>query len=297
MTLKITTITTALASAATAGAVGVVGAPIASAEDVTTQSIGSQAKLNDGNVVQGWTISNLKPSSDAIPYPVSGTLWEATATDEAIQGSATPIVSNLNARTGDGQTYRALFGAATPEGVNPSTLAQGQKTSGKVYFDVTGTSPTSVVYIAGGQDMLAWVQSAPSPSQAGTQGAPTPRSQTTTYPAGTPLRADTPATPVQAAADAAPAPAAADMAPVPAVSQGTPLPAVSQGTPLPAGSQGTPLPAGSQGTPLPAGSQGTPPPAGSEGAPMPPAVQGTPVPAQSPAAPTTTTVAPAPPAR
>ena len=233
MTLKITTITTALASAATAGAVGTVGAPIASAEDVTTESIGSQAKLNDGNVVQGWTISNLKPSGDAIPYPVSGTLWEATATDEAIQGSATPIVSNLNARTNDGQTYRALFGVATPEGVNPSTLAQGQKTSGKVYFDVTGTSPNSVVYNAAGQDMLAWVQSASSPSQAGGQWTPTPRSQTTTAPAGTQTtpQAANPMTPVPTAAEGAPAPAAAGMAPAPAGSQGTPPPAPSPATP------------------------------------------------------------------
>lgn len=199
----------------------------------------------------------------AIPYPLSGTLWEATATDEAIQGSATPIVSNLNARTNDGQTYQALFGVATPEGVNPSTLAQGQKTSGKVYFDVTGTSPNSVVYNAAGQDMLAWVQSASSPSQAGAQWTPTPRSQTTTAPAGT-------QTTPQAANPVTPAPAAADMAPAPAGSPGTPLPAGSQGTPLPVGSQGTPLPAGGQGTP---------------------------VPAPSPATPTTTTVAPAPPAR
>jgi hypothetical protein len=41
-----------LASAATAGAVGIVNAPIASAEDATTSSIGTQAKLVDGNVIQ-----------------------------------------------------------------------------------------------------------------------------------------------------------------------------------------------------------------------------------------------------
>ena len=93
--MKITATTTVLAAAAT---VGIVGAPLASAEDVTTTTIGSQNKLVDGDVVQGWTISDLRPSSDAIPYPVAGTLWEATATDEAIQGWATPIVSNLNAR-------------------------------------------------------------------------------------------------------------------------------------------------------------------------------------------------------
>jgi hypothetical protein len=76
-----------------------------------------------------------------------------TATDEALEGSATPIVSNLNARSKSGETYRALFQVATSEGVNPTTLAQGQKTSGKVYFDVTGDGPESVVYNAGGRDL------------------------------------------------------------------------------------------------------------------------------------------------
>jgi len=267
--LKITAITTVLASA---GAVGIIAAPIASAEDVTTTTVGNQAKLTDGNVVQGWTISNLRTSSDEIPYPVAGTLWEATATDEAIQGSATPIVSNLNARARSGQTYRVLFGVATPQGVNPATIAQGQKTTGKVYFDVTGEAPESVVYSTGDQDLLAWVQSAPAPRQGGTQWTPPARSQTSPAPAATPT---TPAPAAAAAPDATPAPAAAPATPVP----GAPLPAAAEGTPgapLPMGSQGTPLPAGSQGTPLPAGSQGTPLPAGSQGTPLPAGSQGTP---------------------
>jgi len=66
--LKISKITTVLASAAAAGAVGIVGAPIVSAEDTSVSSLGSQGKLVDGNVIQGWTISNLQPSSDEIPY-------------------------------------------------------------------------------------------------------------------------------------------------------------------------------------------------------------------------------------
>ena len=150
--MKITNALATAAAVAAAGSVGIIGAPIASADDATT-TIGSQAKLMDGNVVQGWTITDLKTSTDPIPYPVAGTLWEATATDEAIQGSATPIVSNLNARAKSGQTYRVLFGVATPQGVNPATLAQGEKTTGKVYFDVTGDTPDSVVYNAGGQDL------------------------------------------------------------------------------------------------------------------------------------------------
>ena len=161
--MKITSALAAAAAIAAAGSVGIIGAPNAAADDTSTTTIGSQAKLVDGNVVQGWTITGLKTSSDPIPYPVAGTLWEATATDEAIQGGATPIVSNLNARARSGQTYRALFGVATPQGVNPSTLAPGEKTTGKVYFDVTGETPDSVVYNAGGQDLLVWVQPAAGP--------------------------------------------------------------------------------------------------------------------------------------
>lgn len=69
--------------------------------------------LLDGNIIQGWTLSALRTGSDVIPYPVAGTLWDVTATDEAIQGSATPIVSNVNARARSGQMYRVLFGVAT----------------------------------------------------------------------------------------------------------------------------------------------------------------------------------------
>ncbi|MDT5181137.1 MAG: hypothetical protein QOJ95_5335 [Mycobacterium sp.] len=95
--MKITTALAAAAAVATAGSVGIFGSPIAAADDLTTTTIGNEAKLTNGNVVQGWTIGNLKASSDVIPYPVAGTLWEATASDQAIEGSATPIVSNLNA--------------------------------------------------------------------------------------------------------------------------------------------------------------------------------------------------------
>jgi hypothetical protein len=274
--VKFTNALAAAAAVAAAGSIGfVVDTPLAAA-DATTQTLGSQGKLVDGtgNVVQGWTISNLKVSSDTIPHQVNGTLWEATATDEAVQGGATPIVSNLNARARDGETYRVLFGAATPQGVNPATLAQGEKTTGKVYFDVTGEAPDSVVYNAGGQDVLLWVG-----SPASNQGAPTysgparsgSGSSSSTAPSTTPTPGATPATP---AADGTVPPATA-------ATEGAP------GTPLSSGSQGTPLPAGSAGTPVPAGSTGTPLPA-TEGAPLPasvgtPASAGTPAPAGTPA--------------
>jgi hypothetical protein len=285
-TLKITTITALAATVATSGAVGIISTPIALAE-TSTQTIGSQGKLVDGNVIQAWTISNLKPSTDVIPHQVSGTLWEATATDQAIQGAATPIVSNLNARAQSGQTYRALFGVATPQGVNPATLGPGEETKGKVYFDVTGDKPDSVVYNAGGQDLFVWVQPPPSVPRTGTRSTPyLPASPAVSAPATT----TTPPAPAPAAAEATAAPTTTVVTPPPAGSQGTPIPPGSEGTLLPPGSEVTPVPASPEGAPRPASVQEAPVPApqGSQGTPLAPGSQGTPV------APTTTTVAPAP---
>ena len=171
--MKITKITTTAIAAI--GAFGVLGAPLAFGDatdaDVTKTSIGQQAKLVDGATIQGWTVTGLKPSTDVIDYKPNGTLWEATATDEAIQGGATPIVSNFNARAADGQNYRVLFGVATPQGVNPGALAQGDSTSGKVYFDVTGAAPDTVVYNAGGHDLLVWKPAPPAPVATGGSGS------------------------------------------------------------------------------------------------------------------------------
>lgn len=232
-----------------AAAIGVAAAPLASADDVEVQSLGQAAVLTDGNVVQHWTVTGLKPSTDSIPYWPVGALWEATATDEAVAGGATPIVSNLNARANNGDTYRVLFGVATPQGVNPSTLAPGQKTTGKVYFDVTGATPDSVVYNAGGNDLLLWVQPPSAPPATGGGSA---RTYPTPSDSGA---AETTAVP------AAPNPGADPSAAAPESTAPTATPAENAGTPLPEGSSGTPLPEGSSGTPLPDGSSGTPAPA------------------------------------
>jgi hypothetical protein len=211
---------------------------------------------------------------------VYGTLWEATASDEAIQGNATPIVSNFNARARSGETYRALFQVATPQGVNPSTLAQGQKTTGKVYFDVTGDTPDSVVYNTGDQDVLIWVQPPPAP-MVSPGGGSSPRSQSAPTSSGATAATTPTATPATVSA-----------APAPAGSQGTPLPTGSHGTPLPAdaASTATPAPAATPAaTPAPAGTSAptsTPSIAGSQGTPVIPGTEGTPV--ETPQAPAVT---------
>lgn len=238
-----------VAASAAVVCLGLVGAPVAVADDAVVHALGQSAELVNGDVVQAWTIKDLKPSSDVIPYRAVGTLWEATATDSAVRGTVQPIVSNLNARARSGQTYRVLFGVATPQGVNPAVLAQGQQTTGKVYFDVTGDVPDSVVYNAGGSDLAVWVQPPPAPprpassgSGSSSSGSSSAGSEATAAPAeeGAPAPADVPGV----------APAVAGGEEVPG-SVGTPVAPGGVGTPVESGSAGTPLPSGSAGTPIP----------------------------------------------
>ena len=154
-----TGIMAAAASTAVAAAV-IIGAPAASA-DPQVAKFGAWQKLQDANggavTIAAWGIADLRPSSDTIPgYPLTGKLWEANAGFKAIQGSVTPIIPNLNARAANGQNYQVLWQAASPNGISGATLQQGDSSRGKVYFDVTGASPTSVAYFNGSQDLLLW---------------------------------------------------------------------------------------------------------------------------------------------
>ncbi|MUM15518.1 DUF1942 domain-containing protein [Mycobacterium sp. CBMA271] len=250
------------AAAAAAAATGLALMPTAGADT----SLGQQGRLTNGDVVQAWTISDLKVSTDQLSYEPKGTLWEATATDEAIEGSVIPIVANFNAKAKDGESYRVLYGVATPQGVNPGTLSQGEKTTGKIYFDVTGTAPETVTYTSGDEDLLTW-KAAPAAAPATRSGGSTHQGNN---PAPATSTAPTTATPVPAAIQAG--------------SQGTPLPAGSQGTPvdeqLPATTP-TPTVAPVTATPTPAPTPATPAP-GAEGTPL---NVTTPAPVPAPAAP------------
>jgi hypothetical protein len=255
------------ATLAAAGAFCIGSASVAYADEAApaNESLGSPANIVNGTNIQAWTVSNLKQSTDAIPYQAHGTLWEATATDEAVQGGVTPLVSNFNATSPGGQTYRALYQVATAQGVNPSSINQGQKTSGKVYFDVTGDNPNTVVYRdAGGHDFASWVQSTGPRRGGGTAG-----------PAGTGAPTSVPAIkPAAPAGNAAPTTGSAGT-PIPVGSQGTPAPAGTPSpaaTPSPAGNPASPAnnpaaPAAAPGTPAPAGAPGSPAPAASPNAP------------------------------
>jgi hypothetical protein len=110
--------------------------------------------LGDFSSEIGYTIKDLKPSRDVVPYPVAGRLYEANATTTAVVGNVTPQIANFIARSPGGTDYRVLPTVSTLSG---APLGQGGSASGKLYFDVVGENPDSVIYNADFQDQLGWV--------------------------------------------------------------------------------------------------------------------------------------------
>lgn len=274
---------------ATAIRIGLYGSMAAAAcawaPNALADNLGSSVDVGGG---QQWTVSNLQPSADAIPYQPAGSLWEATATSQLAAGGV-PVIPGFAATSG-AQSYPVLWGVASGQGINPSALPAGGSATGKIYFDVTGGAPNSVSYVVDGQPVANWVQ--PPPPAGGAAPAYTAPRGMTPMPAAT--------APVAPAAPAATAPA-----PAAAGSSGTPAPAASgsAGTPLPAsGSSGTPLPAeGSTASTAPSAAAATPSTAAAPAS-TPSTATASPAPASSspaatpstaaPATPTTTTTAP-----
>ena len=156
--MKITRLVTTAVAAVVVATISFTSAPIASAYP-NVGKLGSTLQMTDsvGQVVLSWTVNNLKPSSDTIPdLPVYGKVWEATATVKAIQGAVTPQIPGFNAVAPNQAAYRVLWQAATPQGISGATIPQGQQSSGKMYFDVTGPPPTTVTLNNGMQDLMIW---------------------------------------------------------------------------------------------------------------------------------------------
>jgi hypothetical protein len=136
-------------------AVGMAGAtavPASAANNI--KPFGQQETLNDyvtGAPMIGYTVTGLSPSSDAVPH--NGQLYAANVTVEGLGGWATPVVPLFNARAESGQNYRVIVNA--PGG--PAAAPPGGSTTGKLYFDVVGDTPNSVVYNDGSADLLVWV--------------------------------------------------------------------------------------------------------------------------------------------
>jgi hypothetical protein len=93
-----------------------------------------------------YTVHGLNPSSDAVAH--NGQLYEAPVTVDG--GGAVPMMWMFNARAESGANYRVIGGSVP----------------GKLYFDVVGDVPNSVVYNDGVQDLLTWI---PGPFEGGTR--------------------------------------------------------------------------------------------------------------------------------
>ena len=157
--MKISTMVKTAAAVVGMAMIAVAGAPIATSAYPVNGKLGSELTMTDsvGQVELGWTVSGLKSSTDTITgYPVAGQLWEATATVNAISGPVTPAISQFNARTAGGVNYRVLWQAAGPNTISGATIPQGAQSTGKIYFDVTGASPTAVAMNNGMEDLLIW---------------------------------------------------------------------------------------------------------------------------------------------
>ena len=147
------------------GATGIAAAAVltaatAAAVNPTTQPFGTSEQLVDGPLVTAYTVSNLQPSNVTLPVVgPQGQIWQADVTATANSGTVTPLISDFNARSADGTNYRVIE-EGTPNGISPSPIAQGQQSTGKIYFNVTGTPPNSVVYNDGVEDVLIWTTAA-----------------------------------------------------------------------------------------------------------------------------------------
>ena len=126
----------------TAIAIGMAAATVAPASAINNIKLfGQPESLNDstGAPMITYTVHGLNPSSDAVFH--NGQLYEANVTFEG----GIPIAPMFNARAESGANYRVIGGGLP----------------GKLYFDVIGDIPNSVVYNDGGQDLLGWVSPRP----------------------------------------------------------------------------------------------------------------------------------------
>jgi hypothetical protein len=138
--VKVSKLAGAVAAAAIVLSFGAATAAPAGAA-MNIKEYGVPESLNDayGNPTITYTVHGLRPSSDAVFH--NGRLYAADVTSEG----GVPIAALFNARAESGQLYR-IIGGGIP---------------GKIYFDVVGDTPNSVVYNDGVQDLLVWVSPKP----------------------------------------------------------------------------------------------------------------------------------------
>ncbi len=176
MKFTTTTVKTAIGAAGIA-AVSVFAAATASAAGPNIQGFGTSEQLVDGPLITTYTVSNLQPSTIAIPgYTPKGTLYQADIVARSDAGTVTPMVRDFMARGPNGQNYKVIDKVGTPNGLNPAPIPQGSESKGTLYFDVTGAAPNGVVYNDGLQDILEWTSNVPGAAAPGspTNSAPAP---------------------------------------------------------------------------------------------------------------------------
>ena len=129
-----------VASAITLG-IGAATVPSAWATD-NIRTFGEQETLNGPNGLPyiGYTVKNLAPSSDPVPH--NGTLYSAQLMVDGFGTGTPPSIERFGARAQGGDFDPSIWGASN---------------MGKLYFDVVGEVPNSVVWNDGTRDILAWV--------------------------------------------------------------------------------------------------------------------------------------------
>ena len=139
------------AAAAVTFGLGAVNAAPASATD-SIRVFGEQEQFNGPNGLPyiGYTVGKLRPSSDPVPH--NGKLFSAKLTIDGFGGNYPPYIERFGARAESGDFYPSIWGASN---------------GGKLYFDVVGDIPNSVVWNDGTRDILAWV-----PGEPGSTAAP-----------------------------------------------------------------------------------------------------------------------------
>ena len=139
--MKFTKLAGIVAATAVTFGIGAVNVAPASATD-NIQVFGVQERLNGPNGLPyiGYTVGNLAPSSDPVPH--NGRLYAATLVVDGFGGNYPPFIERFGAKAQSGDFYPSIWGASNV---------------GKLYFDVVGDVPNSVVWNDGIRDILAWV--------------------------------------------------------------------------------------------------------------------------------------------
>lgn len=131
----------AVAATLVAFGIGAAGAPSASAAD-NIKIFGEEETLNGFNSQPyiGYTVFGLNPSDDPVPH--NGDLYSAKLLINGYGLNTDPQIGRFGARAESGIFYPAISGASN---------------GNKLYFDVTGPVPNSVVWNDGIRDILAWI--------------------------------------------------------------------------------------------------------------------------------------------